>query len=72
MLRLGADGAVDVYDGDGSAEVRFRQFAEHHKISISYKDCLCRKIMGSAMVVLDRCVSDQFVLGLAVVQELVG
>lgn len=53
MLRLGADGAVDVYDGDGSAEVCFRQFAEHHKISISYKDCLCRKIMGSAMVVLD-------------------
>lgn len=46
MLRLGADGAVDVYDGDGGAEVGFRQFAEHHKISISYKDCLFRKIIG--------------------------
>lgn len=40
MLRLGADGAVNVYDGDGGAEIGFRQFAEHHKISICYKDCL--------------------------------
>ena len=31
-----ADGAVDVDDGNGGAEVSFRQFAEHHKISISY------------------------------------
>ena len=38
MLRLGANGSVDVDDGYGGAEVGFRQFAEHHKISISYKD----------------------------------